>query len=90
VCENHPDRPWEGEHAQDGKVGIAKDKPLVISNQATLTRSLMAMADSKPTSEPCRFSPIRYISKPTRPQLAPESWGRFFGPLADSNSYWQA
>jgi hypothetical protein len=38
----------------------------------------MATADREPTSEPCRFPPSGTISKPTRPQLAPESWGRFF------------
>jgi hypothetical protein len=64
-------------------LGTGRIRPLAISKQATLharlTRNLMGIRRCDATSEPCRsLTPIRHISKPTRPQLAPESWGRFF------------
>jgi hypothetical protein len=34
-----------------------RNRPLVISKQATLTQKLMAAADRQPTSESCRFTP---------------------------------
>jgi hypothetical protein len=48
----------------------ARNRRPVISKRATITHSLIAMADSEPTSESCRAAPGTSPSR--RPQLPPE------------------
>src|SRR6202166_3136251 len=91
-CENQnrPQGLKTGQHHLPGAVlygqyhlpGTGRNRPLAISNQATLTQMLMAAAERNPTSRLCRAAPG--ISPQAGLSGSPPSAGAVSLPLADA------